>query len=446
MIIRYYVKVNADTAVGTVIANQGVVRGVGYPGSHPHDFPDHPGADDETTIIVGHEPDTDPDDDDDMPIPDDDTPDSDKPDIGVYKVIRDVNGGMVERLDILEYSIIIINRGKTEIGNLVFYDNPAGFNVFSPADSYYVRLIPNTVSNTHGHVITGNSPEDQTVKVDVGNLNPDEIVEIHFQVTVSESASDGAAILNQGTVTVDGVFAKFTDDPYTQTKDDPTQVTVIHVNNGLGIRGTKTVSGTKPNLRWEIHWYNDNNDAVSVHIEDPLATGMSYLSGTADFGLFRYDEINRKIVWDGYIPAGKELSMGFETTVAQGVTHLENQAYLWWDKNNNGNWQDDENNRISTGIAVWNDTAQPDGEKCKLSLGDYVWIRNQLQCDDNGSVKPGWGSSRDSVITDTGINGVKVNLYRDTDHNNKYSPGKDEFIASVMTKNRPDRQARILSV
>jgi hypothetical protein len=67
-----------------------------------------------------------------------------------------------------------------------------------------------------------------------------------------------------------------------------------------------------------------------------------------------------------------------------------------------------------------------------------VWGRNSLQCDDNGSVKPGWGSSRDSVITDTGVSGVKINLYRDTDHNNKYSPGRDEFIASTISRNGPD--------
>ena len=54
-----------------------------------------------------------------------------------------------------------------------------------------------------------------------------------------------------------------------------------------------------------------------------------------------------------------------------------------------------------------------------MSLGDFVWL------DTNGN-----GLEDDGQ---TGINGVKVNLYKDSDNNGVYTPGTDQFIATTTT-------------
>ena len=54
-----------------------------------------------------------------------------------------------------------------------------------------------------------------------------------------------------------------------------------------------------------------------------------------------------------------------------------------------------------------------------MSLGDYVW----LDTNGNGQVDTG----------ETGINGVKVNLYKDSDSSGTYTPGVDQFVATTTT-------------
>ncbi|NJN65929.1 MAG: hypothetical protein HC884_04035 [Chloroflexaceae bacterium] len=59
-----------------------------------------------------------------------------------------------------------------------------------------------------------------------------------------------------------------------------------------------------------------------------------------------------------------------------------------------------------------------------LSLGNRIW--NDL--DNDGLYEPGNGEN--------GINGVDVNLYRDTDGNGTYTPGVDEFLSTTTTRTR----------
>ncbi|MDM8564826.1 SdrD B-like domain-containing protein [Candidatus Halobeggiatoa sp. HSG11] len=58
-----------------------------------------------------------------------------------------------------------------------------------------------------------------------------------------------------------------------------------------------------------------------------------------------------------------------------------------------------------------------------LSLGNQVWLDKDEELNGTYSVADG----------DEGINGVKVNLYRDTDGNNEYTPNVDQQISSMVT-------------
>ncbi|OQX21285.1 MAG: hypothetical protein BWK80_33925, partial [Desulfobacteraceae bacterium IS3] len=408
--IIFRVTVDPQTPVNSAIYNQGVVKQDGKK-PIPTDDSTELGGDDPTIIT----------------IPDD------KSHVIGYKTIQDVNDGLVQPGDILEYTIRLINTGKTKAESVVFYDNPQGSPIFSPA-VIDVSLIPNTISNTHGTVTMGNTSGDSSVRVTIGDLEPGEVAVIRFQASVSGYAADGTLLSNQGTITAKGLAVELTDDPNTLTEKDPTQVIVMSALNMVPPKGIKTVSGTNPNIRWELRWSNDNAKSVLIHVEDPLAAGLVYKNGGADFGTYRYDDNSRKVVWDGYIPAKSAVTIWFETTVADGVHHVENQAVAVW--NDMKIYSDDPETPIIGDPTIWKETI-PIG--CPLSLGNYVWIRGEQACPTNDSVKPGLGSSvRNEIIPDIGVNGVKINLYQDSDGSGDFTPGKDRFIASAISKTGAD--------
>ncbi|MCS6845172.1 MAG: GEVED domain-containing protein [Caldilineales bacterium] len=68
----------------------------------------------------------------------------------------------------------------------------------------------------------------------------------------------------------------------------------------------------------------------------------------------------------------------------------------------------------------------------RMSLGNQVWI----DVNDNGLYEPGAG--------ETGVDGVRLNLYRDTDNNGVYTPGTDQFFATTTTVTRVGVAGRYL--
>ncbi|MDM8568831.1 SdrD B-like domain-containing protein, partial [Thiotrichales bacterium HSG1] len=64
-----------------------------------------------------------------------------------------------------------------------------------------------------------------------------------------------------------------------------------------------------------------------------------------------------------------------------------------------------------------------------LSLGNQVWIDSSNE-EDKSKDLDGIFNIADG---DKGINGVKVNLYRDSDDNNEYTPDVDQYVTSMVT-------------
>jgi uncharacterized repeat protein (TIGR01451 family) len=408
VILRYRVLVKADTPEGTWIDNQGSVSAKDIP-TIPTDslytlVPDDP------TVIgpVAEEP---------AHPPAEDPADGVIPETGngleVFKRIWDFNGGSIEPGDIVEYAVFIVNYGENPTEGIVFQDAPAG----------YISLIPGSVTSSQGKVTSGNifvfspMPPHPEVGVDAGSIGAGQTAEIRFLVYVDERTPEGTAVRNQGMVLPDIP----SDDPFTVKENDPT---VFVVTGPPAIYDPpsvyKTVSGGRPVIRWNQQWINDSNaDALLVHVEDNIPDGAVYIEGSlnADYGKYWYEAETERIFWEGDIPGnGGEVNIWFDTRVDENIQRLENQACGMWDVNGSGAWEDERDSLLSavcSNPAVWQ-------AGCELRLGNRVWE----DADKDGML---------DISKEKTFNEVKVNLYRDTDRDNRYTPGTDEFLQTTVT-------------
>ncbi|MCP4352605.1 MAG: hypothetical protein GY795_44680, partial [Desulfobacterales bacterium] len=190
----------------------------------------------------------------------------------------------------------------------------------------------------------------------------------------------------------------------------------------------KTYSGNRPVIVWEMVWINDNPVPVLAHIEDAVSNPTRYIDGSlmADFGTYWYDENTYIITWEGEIPANSQVRIWYETEIPGYLNQTENQACAVWDMNGNGDWKDE----ASEGIAevcsddpdttVSGDTTLWSDPECRLSIGNMIWN----DTDNNGIY---------NHDNETGIDGVKLNLYWDTDSSGNYTPGVDDFVADTVS-------------
>ncbi|PID40535.1 MAG: hypothetical protein CR984_02685, partial [Proteobacteria bacterium] len=395
--IRFLVHVQDDVPANMVISNQGVVRADGG-------------------LLVQ----TDADVTTAFEDPTEETTDGDPPGLEAYKRVVDLDGGAVCPGDLLDTVIVVKNTGTEPLSAVQITDSPGS----------YLSLVSGTVAVSRGRITSGNGDGDTAIEAIVDVLNPGEAVTVRFQVRVSEQAPEGAVLANQGRVHATGVTGKVSDHPVTVTEDDSTVVVVVpqpHVFDPPD--AYKTVSGGRPVIRWEMVWINDGNvDAVLVHIEDSLEPGLTYIDGSlnADYGSFRFDAATRTIVWDGHIAGnGGQVRIWYETRVPEDMTTIDNQACSVVDINGNGTWQDEADSGVGEACSDDPDT-QPSNDPtrwedtCVLSLGDRLWE----DVDRNGDCGMSEGRPLDGVV---------VNLYRDADDDDRFTPGVDPLLAATTT-------------
>jgi CshA-type fibril repeat protein len=414
--ITFRVRVEEDASQNAMIFSQGMVNGNGNILVYTDD-PAAPNSDDPTLVRVTGEP-----------------------VIEVYKTVLDENGGSVNPGDILEYVVTITDTGGANAGNVVFHDQPDG----------YISLISGTVATTQGTVSEGNAEGDQAVTVEAGSLDNGQTVTVRFQVQLSKQTPDGAVIPNQGWITSDNLPLEYSDDPSTRTIDDPT--VVIAVTDPYVVdppSAYKDITGEGDGvIYWEMLWINDKNaDAVLVHIEDVLPDHLTYIEGSinADYGEFWYDEQTRAVAWEGSIPGnGGEVRIWYHTAVPDDVNEVENQACAIWDKNANGDWRDEADSLLISEFSTVNPQVCTDDpntldmqdatiwSRAALSLGSSVW----QDVNNDGIYQP---------ESETGINGVRINLYRQqTERSADYTPDAENFVASTITSTIDGEAGRYL--
>ncbi len=305
VVITYNVVIDPETVVGTVITNQGVING-DYDLSGVTDDPSSPGIDEPTRIIVQGDP-----------------------NLEVYKSAKDVNGGEPAPGDILEYTLRTTNAGDDDATDVVLYDTP----------STLVSLVPGSVTTDAGTVVRGNNPDDESVEVNIGEIAPGATVTVVYRAQISLAAQDGDKIINQGVVASNELPDEPSDDPDTETPNDPTVVTVV-VRHLAAPEAYMTVDGDRPTIRWEMAWINQEPfDPVLVQVYGPVPDGTSYVEGSLEVsdGAAYYDEQNNRIVWDGTLAEnGGQVVISYETTVSETVYRVENQGFGLWDEDGDG--------------------------------------------------------------------------------------------------------------
>ena len=119
--------------------------------------------------------------------------------------------------DTLQYVVQIANTGTSTATLVVFSDTP-GLNT---------TLVSGSVQASHGAVISGNSPADTDVAVNMGALPPGTFATIAFAVGIDAPFPDAVdTVSNQGLVTSSELADVPTDDPSTPTPGDPTVTAV----------------------------------------------------------------------------------------------------------------------------------------------------------------------------------------------------------------------------
>ena len=174
--------------------------------------------------------------------------------------------------DNLTYTITILNNGNQNASGVTFSDTPDA----------NTTLVVGSVITSGGTVITGNTPGDTTIAVNVGTVpGGGGTITISFEVTINDPFPPGVnEVCNQGSVSGDNFRVELTDDPDTVASNDPTCITVT---------ATPSIHTTKTDVMFTDE---DNNGVLSpgdtleyfisiLNNGNTTATGVTY-SDTPD--------------------------------------------------------------------------------------------------------------------------------------------------------------------
>lgn len=211
--ITFDVRVDPDTADGTVISNQAFVSAVtGGIVDYPSDDPDTPIANDPTRDIVGH-----------LPLL--------FADKRAALQIDNGSPGIVDPGDVLRYTITIYNTGSVAATDVMLRDQV-------PANTTYMANTTTLNGAPYAQPDGGVSP--LIGGVTLGALSPNTSAAVQFDLRVNDTVAAGTVISNQATVRSVEVPILLTDgDGNPATGPEPT---VVVVGNGQQLTITKQVA------------------------------------------------------------------------------------------------------------------------------------------------------------------------------------------------------------
>jgi large repetitive protein len=256
--ITFDVRVNPDTADGTVISNQAFVSApAGGVLDYPSDDPDTPIANDPTRDIVGQ-----------LPL-------LFAPKSATLQVDNG-SPGIVDPGDVLRYTITIYNTGSVAATDVTLRDQV-------PANTSYVANSTTLNAAPYAQPDGGVSP--LIGGISVGTLAPNTSAVVQFDLRVNDGVPSGTVISNQATVRSVEVPILLTDgDGNPATGPEPT---IVVVGNGQQLSITKQVAvvGGGPataggQLEYVVRVTNVSTvPALYVVITDDLdANGPGYLT------------------------------------------------------------------------------------------------------------------------------------------------------------------------
>jgi uncharacterized repeat protein (TIGR01451 family) len=313
--IRFRTTVNVNVFAGTVLSNQGSVDS-DQTVPTPSDGDGNPGNGNQpTTILVNG-----------------------VPALAVTKTQSFPNDsnldGQLNPGETIRYTLVVTSTGTSPAANVVFTDP-------IPANTSLL-----TVTSTVGTVASVAPPT-----VNLGPMVPGATATITIDVQVSPAAFAGTIIVNQGSVSGQGLASVPSNTVSARVAAFPTLQPPV---------GSKAVTFIGPNiLEWRMLWINTNNAyPLAVRVRDAMPVGVTYIpgslscapQGTAILAGCAFDGATTSVVVDatlgpdsghyGEATAANELVITFRT-VLNTVPPVVNVAVAYWDGNGNGTVDDD---------------------------------------------------------------------------------------------------------
>ncbi|MCK5923959.1 MAG: DUF11 domain-containing protein, partial [Methylococcales bacterium] len=193
----------------------------------------------------------------------------------------DVDGdGLVDPGDELTYTITTLNTGSAPATDVRLNDS-------IPVDT---TLVIGSVFTSIGSVVT-----EDPVAVNIGILDPGQLVSVSFMVTVDAGTADGTIIPNQATVTATGGISEPSDDNGNDADGKNPTLTPVDIGAGSGgpsglsksLQSTSEAGSTGTTvligevLTYQVTFNVPVGTLEEVTISDTLPVGLSYVAGTA---------------------------------------------------------------------------------------------------------------------------------------------------------------------
>jgi uncharacterized repeat protein (TIGR01451 family) len=273
-LVSFQVQVNADTASGTIISNQGFVNGSG---DESGTFPEQP-SDDPATIAI-----------DDPTLKVVSTVELRK---SVFNETSGGDGATATPGDVLRYRLEVVNTGSIALNDLSLVDALESLQPDEPllfvAGTLALITVPVDADVTATDPFGGNKG---TGLVDVRDLSaaPGETLTIEFTVRLAPVITSGTLVLNQAELSADGQPLLLSDDadPAVDGDEDPTATLISSaplfevLKTSTILSGDPTVLLAGETLRYTLTIRNlGSEDAVSVLLQDYTPDNTSYLANS----------------------------------------------------------------------------------------------------------------------------------------------------------------------
>lgn len=236
------------------------------------------------------------------------------------KTVVDLNGGVVQPNDTLEYQIVLTNTGVGTLTNVLFTDS-------IPANTAYVA---GSVTSTRGTATTTGAPVVTGITIAVGSMLAGDQVTIRFQVTVNTGVPSGVVIRNQGSVDSNETVPKPTDgDGNPNNGDQPTDIPVGGQPSLTGaLYAEKSVAWTDTNgsgtvnagdtLRYTLILRNRGAATLTgLSFDDTIPAGLTYVAATAIADSGTATVTGQTVAWTGIadLVPGASQTLRFDVTI-----------------------------------------------------------------------------------------------------------------------------------
>lgn len=209
----------------------------------------------------------------------------------VYNVTTGLSGVTASPGDTLRYSIDITNTSAVELFDFNFIDDLDALNATAMfvAGTLNVTTVPVGADNTNTNAVAGSK---STGLVDIRNLSlgamgsGNDTLLIEFEVQLALSIPDATVVLNQGSMTTNGLNF-LSDDPNVGGTTDPTETLINSAPSfevkkiSTDLTGDPAILESGDTLRYTITVKNiGTEDAINTFIRDQLPANTTYVAGS----------------------------------------------------------------------------------------------------------------------------------------------------------------------